>query len=84
MRKYLLFIATLVVLSLSAAGSALADQRVEVKAGPIWDNDDAQIKCEALLDKVAQKYAGRTVSWDGTWRTTIEGKESVCAFVIED
>lgn len=44
---------------------------VDVPAGPIWNNDDAQIKCP-----VAAAAAGGT--WNGQWVTTIPGKMSVC------
>ena len=44
---------------------------VDVPAGPIWNNDDAKIKCPAVCTAV-----GRT--WSGGWTTTIWGQMSVC------
>jgi Mannan-binding protein len=44
---------------------------VDVPAGPIWNNDDAHIKCPAVCTAV-----GRT--WSGHWVTTIWGQMSVC------
>ena len=44
---------------------------VSVPAGPIWNNDDAKVKCPAVT-----AAAGGT--WTGHWRTTIPGKMSVC------
>jgi FtsP/CotA-like multicopper oxidase with cupredoxin domain len=41
-----------------------------VNAGPIWDNDDAQAKCEAACPE------GST--WSKEWITTIPGRQSVC------
>jgi Mannan-binding protein len=44
---------------------------VDVPAGPIWSNNDAQIICPAVCTAV-----GRT--WHGQWVTTIPGQMSVC------
>jgi hypothetical protein len=44
---------------------------VDVPAGPIWSNNDAQIICPAVCTAV-----GRT--WSGAWVTTIWGQMSVC------
>jgi len=43
----------------------------DVDAGPIWNNDDAKVKCPG----VCQKTKG---VWNGNWKTTVEGKMSVC------
>lgn len=42
-----------------------------VNAGPIWNQQDAQVKCPV----VAYAVGGR---WTGGWRTTREGQMSVC------
>lgn len=42
-----------------------------VNAGPIWNQGDAQMKCPV----VAYAVNGR---WTGGWRTTQEGRMSVC------
>lgn len=42
-----------------------------VNAGPIWNQQDALVKCP-----VAAFAVGGT--WTGAWRTTIEGQMSVC------
>jgi Mannan-binding protein len=42
-----------------------------VNAGPIWSQQDAQVKCPV----VAYAVNGR---WTGQWRTTREGQMSVC------
>lgn len=44
---------------------------IDVPAGPIFDNDDAQVKCP-----VACASAGGT--WNGQWTTVVEDKMSVC------
>ncbi len=43
----------------------------DVKAGPIWNNEDAQVKCPVAAAAVGGE-------WNGQWRTTVWGKESVC------
>lgn len=50
------------------AGQALA---LDVQAGPIWNNDDAKVKCPVA----AQVYDAK---WNGQWTTTVPGKMSVC------
>tara|TARA_R110000772_G_scaffold49100_1_gene112210 strand:+ start:3119 stop:3970 length:852 start_codon:yes stop_codon:yes gene_type:complete len=42
-----------------------------VNAGPIWNQQDAETKCPA----VAASQSGK---WTGQWRTTVQGKMSVC------
>lgn len=44
----------------------------DVKAGPIWNNTDAQTRCPT----VCTNASGGT--WNGNWTTTIPGKMSVC------
>ena len=46
----------------------------DAKAGPIWNNPDAQTKCP----KVCTQY---TAQWNGQWTTTIPGLMSVCGCV---
>jgi hypothetical protein len=43
---------------------------MDVPAGPIWNNDDAQVKGPV----VAASYNG---TWNGQWTTTVEGQMSV-------
>ncbi len=44
---------------------------IDVPAGPIWNNNDAQLICPAVCTA-----AGGT--WHGQWVTTIPGEASVC------
>ena len=53
-----------------AAGSGGASFTMDVPAGPIWNNDDAQAKGPA----VAASYNG---TWNGQWTTIVEGQMSV-------
>lgn len=46
----------------------------DVDAGPIWSQADAELKCPVAA------YAVRG-SWTGQWRTTVQGKMSVCEIV---
>jgi len=43
----------------------------DTKAGPIWNNDDAKEKCPQVCQSVQS-------AWNGQWRTTNPGSESVC------
>ena len=49
---------------------------LDVLAGPIWNNDDAQTKCPV----VCASYGG---TWNGQWSTVVEGKMSVCGCVFK-
>ena len=51
---------------MASMGSALA---FDVKAGPIWSNADAQMKCPSVCGGL---------SWNGQWTTTEPGRMSVC------
>jgi len=50
------------------ASNALA---LDVKAGPIWNNDDAKVKCPIAA-------AAANGVWNGQWTTTVPGTMSVC------
>lgn len=43
----------------------------DVKAGPIWNNDDAKVKCPVAAAAINRE-------WNSQWITTVEGQESVC------
>lgn len=45
-------------------------QAFDVRAGPIWNQQDAQTKCPSTC----QWYGG----WNGQWKTTKPGEMSVC------
>jgi hypothetical protein len=82
MRKFVLFIATVALFSLVLAVPALA-RNVEVTAGPIWNDDDAQEKCEMVRKEVAAENPNKAVSWTGNWKTIKDGEQSVCLISIE-
>lgn len=45
--------------------------KLNVEAGPIWNQGDAQNKCKALASK-------NNAKWTGQWVTTVQGEMSVC------
>lgn len=58
-----------VELDSTLAGST--EYTMDVLAGPIWNNDDAKVKCPV----VCASYGGE---WNGQWTTVVTGKMSVC------
>lgn len=46
----------------------------DAKAGPIWNNGDAQNKCPTTCSSYAS-------AWNGQWTTTVPGQMSVCGCV---
>lgn len=44
---------------------------LDINAGPIWNNDDAKVKCPVA----AQVYGAQ---WNGQWTTTVPRTMSVC------
>ena len=59
-------LAAAVVTVLAMSGHAFA---VDVNAGPIWNNDDANNKCPHVCSGL---------QWNGQWSTTQQGVMSVC------
>ena len=54
----------------TVGGSGSSEYTMDVLAGPIWNNDDAQEKCPI----VCASYGG---TWNGQWTTVVPGKMSV-------
>ncbi len=52
-------------------GQGAHSYTMDVLAGPIWNNEDAKLKCPI----VCASYGG---TWNGQWRTVVEGVMSVC------
>ena len=48
-----------------------SNNKRDIKAGPIWNQQDAETKCPV----VAASHGGQ---WTGQWRTTVQGRMSVC------
>mgnify|MGYP000055249819 CR=1 FL=1 len=67
----LLVLSTISIGNAAIFGTATQANAADVKAGPIWNNADAKVKCP-----VAAAAVGR--QWNGAWVTTIPGKASVC------
>jgi hypothetical protein len=72
--KFLLSLGTIIIGSSAFFGFCSQALAFDVKAGPIWNNDDAKVKCPVA----AQSHKAQ---WNGQWRTTVPGKESVCGAV---
>ena len=70
-KQVLLSLGIIMIGSSAILGAATQAFARDVKAGPIWNNEDAKAKCP-----VAEAAVGQ--AWNGQWRTTIQGKESVC------
>jgi hypothetical protein len=51
--------------------SGTAEFTIDIPAGPIFSHDDAKVKAPVVC-------ASRGGTWNGHWRTVIEGKMSVC------
>jgi uncharacterized lipoprotein YajG len=70
-KKFLLSVGTVIIGSSAIFSFCSQASAFDVKAGPIWNNNDAKVKCPVA----ARAHNGR---WNGQWRTTIPGKQSVC------
>ena len=70
-QKKILLGLSLVAIASSALLNATPAAAKDVNAGPIFNNNDAKVKCPAVAAKVNQK-------WNGQWRTIVQGKASVC------
>ncbi|MFC0284770.1 hypothetical protein ACFFJB_14360 [Camelimonas abortus] len=66
-RRFVMLVLPLMLSGGVFAGAAIAR---EVSAGPIWNNEDARRKCP---------QACGLAGWDGNWRTTEWGRNSVCS-----
>lgn len=70
-KKFLLSLSTLIIGSTAVFGFSSQASALDIKAGPIFSNHDAKVKCP-----VAVKVYN--AQWNGQWTTTIPGIMSVC------
>jgi hypothetical protein len=85
MRTLLLLLLVLVAITLISPNPIMADEIGEYTvAGPISDYAEARVKCGAVLSQVLIKYRGPCVSWNGTWKNSAEGDETVCYYLLEE
>ena len=68
--RLLKYLFAILVTCMALAVPAAPVFAVDIDAGPIWNNDDAQRKCPAVC--------GGYRNWDGNWRTVETGRNSVC------
>lgn len=70
-KNILLGLSMVAIVSSALLGAATPATAKDVEAGPIWNNNDAKVKCPAATAAINRK-------WNGQWRTTVTGKASVC------
>ncbi len=70
-KKSLMLLGSLIVCGSTVFGFSSKVFAVHVKAGPIWNNNDAKVKCPVACAAIG----GR---WHGQWVTTVWGKASIC------
>jgi hypothetical protein len=72
MRKTCVIAALGILLGVALPFAASAQpEQINVEAGPIWSQSDAEQKCPGIA-----KANGGT--WTGQWKTTVPGQMSVC------
>jgi hypothetical protein len=54
----------------------MAKFTIDIPAGPIWDQKDAEKKCPIVC-------AAHLGKWNGQWKTVVEGEMSVCGCEYE-
>jgi FtsP/CotA-like multicopper oxidase with cupredoxin domain len=47
------------------------------EAGPIWNNEDAKVKCPRACQ------VSNNATWNGQWKTTVQGVQSVCGCTVK-
>lgn len=48
---------------------------IDIPVGPIWNQDDAKVKCPIAC-------AAHLGTWNGQWKTVVEGEMSVCGCTL--
>jgi hypothetical protein len=75
-KKFLLPLGALIVGSSAIFGFSSQVLAKDVKAGPIFSNDQAKTICPGVCNTLGAQW-----KWNGQWRTTVQGKASVCGCV---
>ena len=70
-KKSLLLLGSLIVCSSAIFANSCKAFATDAKAGPIWNGDEAKVKCTAACTAIGEK-------WTGKWRTTVWGQETIC------
>ena len=60
-----------------STSASISTYKVNIPAGPIWNQEDAKEKAP----KIAAAHQGK---WTGQWNTVVEGKMSVIEVELED
>lgn len=75
-KKSLLLLGSLIVSGSAVFGFSGNVFARDVKAGPIFSNDQAKTICPGVCNTLGAQW-----KWNGQWRTTVQGKQSVCGCV---
>ena len=70
-KKSLMLLGSLIVCGSTVFGVSSKVFAIDAKAGPIWNNNDAKVKCPVACAALGGQ-------WNGQWRTTVQGRASVC------
>src|SRR5262249_41494398 len=70
-------LASVIEVEFSVPSAGTTEHTMDVPAGPIWNDDDAKLKCPSIC----ASYGG---TWNGQWATVVPGKLSVagCTFKV--
>ena len=66
---------SIIQVEMSTQNTGSTEYVMDVLAGPIWNNEDANKVCPAIC----RSYGGE---WNGQWKTVVEGKMSVCGCIF--
>ena len=77
-KKLLLPLGALIVGSSAVFGFSSQALARDVKAGPIFSNDQAKTICPGVCNTLGARW-----KWNGQWVTTVPGKQSVCGCAIK-
>lgn len=72
-KKLLLPLGALIVGSSAVFGFSSQALARDAKAGPIFSNNQAKTICPGACNTLGARW-----KWNGQWRTTVAGRQSVC------
>ena len=78
-KKTTTILLSLGLLAISINPALAKEGREDVQVGPIWNVSDAQQKCKRVQDEYPHNHSDiDQARWTGQWKTTKQGKMSVC------
>lgn len=75
-KKSLLLLSALIIGGSSVLGFTSQASAKDVKAGPIFSNNQAKTVCPGVCNTLGAPW-----KWNGQWRTTVQNRASVCGCV---